>query len=433
MRKKYRTIHINNVEIVLLILLCACTSYFIISITAQLNFKKDIIKKYNNTYPVQNGVYLNFREIIDNNKLKFKKNEDLKIERNLYEFLAEQSDIIDKIYFNKTSIYKSDKVNIRLLDIDKKNLDNTITIYYINKDYYFDYIKKNVLGNGFEVEDFNLSKDITPIIMGKNYDMYYKMNDIIENPKIGKKFKVVGFLEKGVSINNQGGTPSYSIQNLDNFIVAPYNQNGLKEAIYNELSMKNSEDINNINTIKIYDLSNIISTLIFTVKPNLDVSSSISELNDRLITNGVSTELVSLNNDIFSFFDKFDNQLKFNIFLLMILTISSIVIIGTIIDYTVMEYEYNIGILYSFGANKRDILKIFYAKILPFSAVSYIIGTIVYIIANKSIYLYFVNDIKIVYIVYGAILYFSIIICSLIMPINKIKSRRPIDLLREEN
>ena len=138
-----------------------------------------------------------------------------------------------------------------------------------------------------------------------------------------------------------------------------------------------------------------------------------------------------MKSDIDIFLERFNHEISFNTLILFIFGILSVLVVSTIINYTIQKFKYNIGILYSIGATTKDILNIFFRRILQISIIALILGGILYVVIRKSIYLFFVNEIKIEYIVYGSLVYMIIIGISFIVPIVKIKKYRPIDLLKD--
>lgn len=196
------------------------------------------------------------------------------------------------------------------------------------------------------------------------------------------------------------GKPAYGIEGLNSSIVCAYNEKGLERAIKMNLSMKKDEDISNKDTVLIYDLPKIIPSIILKVRPEQELDQAIDELNKRLLNNGLSVELLSMKSDIDTFLERFNYEISFNTLILFIFGILSVLVVSTIINYTIQKFKYNIGILYSIGATTKDILNIFFRRILQISIIALILGGILYVVIRKSVYLFFVNEIKIEYIVY---------------------------------
>lgn len=434
MKNRFSVIKMKPIELLLISIICSCTVYFIFSTIAQINFKKDILKTYEKNYPLDKGIFTDFSEIADNEKLIIKEDLDFKLERNIYSFFNNQKDIIDKIYFNNLKKYPIDIVNVKkpkIKDLKSNGYDETLKVFSINKDYYIDYIKDYIDGEGFENVDFEKGSINIPVLLGSDFKGIYKIGDIIENEKIKKSFKVKGFIEKDKFIFSMTGKPAYGIEGLNSSIVCAYNEKGLERAIKMNLSMKKDEDISNKDTVLIYDLPKIIPSIILKVRPEQELDQAIDELNKRLLNNGLSVELLSVKSDIDTFLERFNYEISFNTLILFIFGILSVLVVSTIINYTIQKFKYNIGILYSIGATTKDILNIFFRRILQISIIALILGGILYVVIRKSVYLFFVNEIKIEYIVYGSLVYMIIIGISFIVPIVKIKKYRPIDLLKD--
>ena len=434
MKNRFSAIKMKPIELLLIAIICSCTIYFIFSTISQINFKNDILKNYEKNYPLDKGIFTSFSEIADNEKLIIKEDLDFKLERNMYSFFYNQKDIIDKIYFNNFKIYPIDIINIKKpqsKDLKSNGYDETLKVFSINKDYYIDYIKDYIDGEGFESIDFERDIINIPILLGSDFKDIYKIGDIIENKKLNKSFQVKGFIEKDKFIFSMNGSPAYGIESLNNSIVCAYNEKGLERAIKMNLSMKKDGDIGNKDTVLIPDLPKIIPSIILKVSSEQKLDQAIDELNKRLLNNGLSVELLSMKSDIDIFLERFNHEISFNTLILFIFGILSVLVVSTIINYTIQKFKYNIGILYSIGATTKDILNIFFRRILQISIIALILGGILYVVIRKSIYLFFVNEIKIEYIVYGSLVYMIIIGISFIVPIVKIKKYRPIDLLKD--
>ena len=117
--------------------------------------------------------------------------------------------------------------------------------------------------------------------------------------------------------------------------------------------------------------------------------------------------------------------------MILVLGILSIMILATIINYKIIKFKYNIGVLYSIGATTNDIFKIFSYKLLQSSFLALLIGSISYILVKKTVYKFFVNNISIKDISIGSLIYIIIIVISFIVSINKIKKITPVELLKE--
>ena len=113
MKNRYKVIKMKSPEMLLITLLEICTVFLIFSTIAQVNFKNNIMKNYEENYPLKDGVFLRLAGIHDSEKLDIKGDIDLKLERNLYKFLTTENDIIDKIYFNNMNYYQKNILDIK--------------------------------------------------------------------------------------------------------------------------------------------------------------------------------------------------------------------------------------------------------------------------------------------------------------------------------
>ena len=434
MKNKYKTIKVTTIELLLIILLESCTVFLIFSTVSQFNFKNNIRESYNKNYPLNDGLYITFPEIVDSNKLYIKENLDLKLERNLYKFITNDNEVIDKIYFNVMNYYPQNALNIKKpneKDLKEKIDSDIIYGFSINKSYYEDYIKNNITGDGFKSEYFLNKENVVPIIMGNSFKKSYKLGEIIESSALGKSFKVVGFLDKNMYIFSSNGSPANGIESLNSSIISPYNEEILKSAIEMNLSMQKAEDRSNKDSIYIYDLTRIIPTTIIKINSNYALSDAVDKLNSQLTDIGINAELISIKSDIDNLLNSISNEVYFNMAIILILGMLSIMILVTTINYKIIKFKYNIGLLFSLGATTKDIFKILSYKLLQSSCLSLFIGGITYILIKKTIYKFFINNLSIRDIIIGSLIYIIIIIFSSIISIYKIKNITPISLLRE--
>lgn len=434
MRNRYKVIKIKPIEMLLVTLLEICTVFLIFSTIAQFNFKNNIVKNYEKNYPLEEGVYTNLARIVDSEKLDIKEVEDLKLERNLYKFLTTDNDIIDKIYFNSMNQYKKNILEIekpKEKDLKTRIKDDILYGFSINKAYYDDYIKNYIVGDGFQDEDFiNKDKKI-PIIMGNSFRKTYEVGQIIKSEALGKDFEVVGFLKKDRFIFASNGTPATGMENLNTAILSPYNEEALEIAIKMNLSMQKEEDRSNEDSLLIYDLTSIIPAMTLKINSNYSLTEAIEKLNNQLLDKGIEVELLTIKSDIDNLLDSFNNEIYFNMLMLSVLGVLSIMILITIINYKIIKFKYNIGILYSIGATTNDIFKIFSCKLLQSSVFALLMGSITYISVKKNVYKFFVNNINVQDILIGSLIYISIIAFSFIVSIFKMKKVTPVELLRE--
>lgn len=434
MKNRYKVIKIKPIEMLLVTLLEICTIFLIFSTIAQFNFKSNIVKNYEKNYPLKDGIYTNLARIVDSENLDIKEVEDLKLERNLYKFFTTDNDLIDKIYFNSMTQYKEN-----ILEIDKPNEkdlktrmnDDILYRFSINKAYYDDYIKDYIVGDGFTDEDFiNKDKKI-PIIMGNSFSKSYEVGQIIKSEILGQDFEIVGFLKKDKFIFASNGTPATGMENLNTALISPYNQEALEIAIKKNLSMQREKDRSNEDSLLIYDLTSIIPTMTMKINSKYSLTESIEILNKQLLDKGIEVELLPIKSDIDSLLDSFNNEIYFNMLMLSVLVVLSIMILITIINYKIIKFKYHIGILYSLGATTNDIFKIFSYRLLQSSSFALLMGVITYISIKKNVYKFFVNNINVQDILIGSFIYISIIAFSFIISIFKIKKVAPVELLRE--
>lgn len=434
MKNRYKVIKMKSPEMLLITLLEICTVFLIFSTIAQVNFKNNIMKNYEENYPLKDGVFLRLAGIYDSEKLDIKGDIDLKLERNLYKFLTTENDIIDKIYFNNMNYYQKN-----ILDIKKpkeKNLktgtyDDLLYGFSINKAYYDDYIKDYVLGNVFQGEDFTNKDKRVPIIMGNSFRKIYKVGQIINSEILGKDFEVVGFLKKDKFIFSSNGSPANGVENLNTAILSPYNEEALERAIKMNLSMQKEEHRSNEDSVLIYDLTKIIPTINLKINSSYPLTEAIDKVQNQLLDKGIEVELLPIKSDIDDFLDSVNNEIYFNMLMLLVLGMLSIMILVTTINYKIIKFKYNIGILYSIGATTNDIFKIFSFRLLQSSVFALLIGSITYISVKKTVYKFFVNNINVQDIAIGSLIYISIVAFSFIISMLKMKKITPVELLKE--
>ena len=434
MKIRYKVIKIKPIEMLLVTLLEICTVFLIFSTIAQFNFKNNIVDNYEKSYPLEDGIYTNLARIVDSEKLDIKEVVDLKLERNLYKFLTTDNDIIDKIYFNSMKNYEKNILEIekpKEKDLKIRIKDDSLYGFAINKSYYDDYIKSYIVGEGFQDKDFINKDKKVPIIMGNCFRKTYEVGQIIKSEALGKDFEVVGFLRKDRFIFANNGTPAAGMENLDTAIISPYNEEALEIAIKMNLSMQKEEDRSNEDSLLIYDLTSVIPTMTLKINSNYSLTEAIEKLNKQLLDKGIEVELLTIKSDIDSLLESFNNEINFNMLMLSVLGVLSIMILITIINYKIIKFKYNIGIVYSIGATTNDILKIFFYKLLQSSVFALLIGGITYISVKKTVYKFFVNNINFKDILIGSLIYISIISFSFIISILKTKKVTPVELLRE--
>ncbi|WP_411169270.1 FtsX-like permease family protein [Clostridium sp. MB05] len=434
MKNRYKVIKIKPIEMLLVTLLEICTVFLIFSTIAQFNFKNNIVENYEKNYPLEDGIYTNLARIVDSEKLDIKEVEDLKLERNLYKFLTTDNDIIDKIYFNSMKYYQKNILDIekpKEKDLKTKIKDDILYEFSINKAYYDDYIKDYIVGDGFQDEDFINKGKKVPIIMGNSFRKTYEVGQIIKSEALEKDFEVVGFLKKDRFIFASNGTPATGVENLNTAILSPYNEEALEMAIKMNLSMQKEEDRSNEDSLLIYDLTSVIPTMTLKINSNYSLTEAIEKLNNQLLDKGLEVELLTIKSDIDNLLDSFNNEIYFNMLMLSVLGVLSIMILITIINYKIIEFKYNIGILYSIGATTNDVFKIFSYKLLQSSVLALLMGSITYISVKKNVYKFFVNNINVQDILIGSLIYISIIAFSFIVSIFKMKKVTPVELLRE--
>ncbi|MDZ7548709.1 FtsX-like permease family protein, partial [Clostridium perfringens] len=129
------------------------------------------------------------------------------------------------------------------------------------------------------------------------------------------------------------------------------------------------------------------------INSNYSLTEAIEKLNNQLLDKGLEVELLTIKSDIDNLLDSFNNEIYFNMLMLSVLGVLSIMILITIINYKIIEFKYNIGILYSIGATTNDVFKIFSYKLLQSSVLALLMGSITYISVKKNLYKFFVNNI----------------------------------------
>lgn len=114
----------------------------------------------------------------------------------------------------------------------------------VSKDYY-DMLNKNlILGKGFSLDDFELtSKDVIPIILGKDYKSKCNINDIVEDNNSRQKYLVVGFFKSNKYLAESNYELTTSI-NLKNSFIIPMNETEFINANNAIIKFNNNKDSN---------------------------------------------------------------------------------------------------------------------------------------------------------------------------------------------
>lgn len=104
-----------------------------------------------------------------------------------------------------------------------------IKAYRFDKDFLDMFPLKIASGRSFAAEEFEKS-DVLPIIMGKDYEKYYKIGDVIDfYPMLDapKKMKVIGFMEE----NSYFATPMTpeKVELSNSYVIYPFVTPGIKD------------------------------------------------------------------------------------------------------------------------------------------------------------------------------------------------------------
>lgn len=114
----------------------------------------------------------------------------------------------------------------------------------VSKDYY-DMLNKNlILGKGFSLDDFELtSKDVIPIILGKDYKSKCNINDIVEDKNSRQKYLVVGFFKSNKYLAESNYELTMNI-NLKNSFIIPMNEPEVMNTNDAIIKFNNNKDSN---------------------------------------------------------------------------------------------------------------------------------------------------------------------------------------------
>lgn len=430
MNNRFKIFKLKIYYSILILLVSVLTVYFIISTFSQVNFKRDIIEKYKESYPVDQALFIKFYGIEDHEKLEIKG--DLQLERNIYDFVKNESEPIDKIYYNVQKQFPIEKLGIWDIREKEKLYKGAMnfSIYSINEEYYEDYIKDYLEGDGFERSYFKSNIDKIPTILGSDFKGIYKLGEEITDNSSKKVYKIVGFLQKDRYIFSYTGTPAEGIQSLDKCIITPYNEEKLNNALFHEKIDPNEEGVTE-ESLSVFDLTKIVPAMMIKVKDKIDVEQSKSKLKNEASAKGMELDILTVREDIDTFLDKFNNELSFNVIILTIFSVLSIIIVSTIIKCMIERVKYNIGVLYSLGAVTKDIIWIILNKVTILLGTGFVLGIILYFKLKKVVYLFFANEVNYQYILGTLVIYIILILVSLVTPIIKLKRLKPIEILKE--
>ncbi|MGM9978517.1 MAG: ABC transporter permease [Clostridium sp.] len=114
----------------------------------------------------------------------------------------------------------------------------------VSKDYY-DMLNKNLIsGKGFSLDDFELtSKDVIPIILGKDYKSKCNINDIVEDNNSRQKYLVVGFFKSNKYLAESNYELTMNI-NLKNSFIIPMNETEVMNTNDAIIKFNNNKDSN---------------------------------------------------------------------------------------------------------------------------------------------------------------------------------------------
>ncbi|KOR25401.1 FtsX-like permease family protein [Clostridium sp. L74] len=398
----FKSLYNRKKIIILLVLQTIVYIFFVMNIFSIVMFKSNFIKNYKENFPIESGAYV--KNITDGDSIEKNRNKAWQfikyIETNKYiksyrlclkDGLNTKEFNIDTSKFKEEYIYTED------------NFKDNIPWYRFNYGYYSE-IEKYIDGNGFRMEDFQKDNEFIPVILGETYKKNYKKGDIIASNNL--KFKVVGFLKKTILIMDID--PIINVQSSEKCFISPLTKSFLNEP---------------------YNLSMSMPHMIFTFSNNVNNSIIIKQIENKSKELGINLKLNNFYDDLNKFLPDLDSQILFEAIRVLIFTILSLGMFTLSFVYLISNRKKEVGVLYSIGASKKDIICMFCFDMIFIIAVAYLISIPIYLYMGKLVFFFFMNSFNILNLGVPFIIILLISFISLILPINNIIKLKPNELI----
>ncbi|MGL4450806.1 MAG: FtsX-like permease family protein [Sarcina sp.] len=342
------------------------------------NFERDFSEIYMENLPVEDGLFFRVNVLQDvTKKEKYIKDMKLlldeKINNETYSILiAEEFGTINRSALD----LKSKNKKKRFVSGDDENLISLVAMNYE----YINYLKPTI-----KLEDLKNNDGIKSAVLGSDYQEDYKIGDImkIEDEEI----RAVGFFDED-SYYVDGPSPAVWIRPT-NSIISIFEEE-LTSLNYFILRSEN-EDLNNlqkdINTIGV---GNIATTFEYDLEDFMQAEGVVRQREETLIK-------------------------------MIFMSILNILIIISVILYTINDNRQTIGVIYSVGGNSKLIFKIIIKELSILISIGIIISIILSYPLSGMAILFFVNQNRLMTIAIGQILLIVVIIITTLIALLNLR------------
>lgn len=402
----FKNLYMRKKIILLLIFQAIVYIYFLMNLSSFIMFKSNFIKNYKENFPLENGAYI--KDGIDSQELK----DEIENVREFVDYIDNNKDI--KSYrLSVRDRLSTEEFNINTDRFEQQyNVDmyykEYISAYRVNYGYYSE-IEKNIYGNGFKKEDFDKYSDVTPVILGEIYKKDYKLGDIISNDDKSIKFEVVGFLKKNMLFLD-GSDPANSTYSSEKSFIIPLTKTFLNE--------------------ENYMLPHSMREMTFTFNDNSDNSAVINEITKKGKEFGMDLEIDNFYTSLNIFLEDLDVQIRFESIKTLIYTILSCGVFTLSFIYLINNRKREIGILYSLGANSKNIIFMIFLDMIFIISIAYLISIPMYMHFGQTVIPYFLNEFNIINLGIPFIIMIFISLLCMVIPINNIIKLKPSELIR---
>ncbi|NYC71662.1 putative ABC transport system permease protein [Clostridium beijerinckii] len=401
-----KNLYIRKKIMLLLLFQAIVYIFFLMNLFSMSMFKSNFTKNYKENFPLENGAYI--KDGIDSEKLE----KEIGNVRKFIDYIEDNKNIksyrlsvIDRLSTEEFNINTDDFKQQHTVNMDYKNF---IPLYRINYGYYSE-IEKNIYGSGLKKEDFDKDNEFTPVILGEIFKKNYKIGDIISNDDKSSKFKVVGFLKKDILILD-GMNPAESTKSSEKGFIIPLTKTFLNE--------------------ENYMLPHSMKNMVFTFNNNLDNSAVIKQIIDKGKELGMNLEINNFYDSLNTFINDVDIQIRFESVKVLIYTLLSFGVFTLSFIYLINNRKREVGILYSLGASKKNIIFMFCLDMVLIIGLAYLLSIPIYMYFGETVIYFFINDFNIINLGAPFLIMLLISLLSLIIPINNIIKLKPNELIR---
>lgn len=402
----FQNLYMRKKIMLLLLFQAIIYIFFLMNLFSMAMFKSNFTKNYKENFPLENGAYI--KTGMDSEKLE----KEIEKVREFINYVEDNKNI--KSYrLSVTDRLSTEEFNINTDKFKQQhnidmNYKDFIQVYKLNYGYYSE-IEKHIYGSGFKKEDFDKDNEVTPVILGEIYKKDYKLGDIISNDDKSLKFKVVGFLKRNILFLN-GSNPAQSTKSSEKSFIIPLTKTFL-----------NKEN---------YMLPHSMRNMVFTFNDDLDNSTVIKEITDKGKELGMDLEIDNFYDSLNIFLEDIDVQIRFETMKVLIYTILSFGVFTISFIYLINNRKREVGILYSLGASKKNIIFMFSLDMVFVISIAYLISIPIYMYFGQTIIFFFINDFNIINLGVPFIIMLFISLLCLVIPINNIIKLKPNELIR---